>query len=110
MRQWLAKGPFATAVICKKDYVAQVLIEVMREMGLEPGRDLSIIGNGNIEVRGARAVDKPVLTTIDNPEEAIALRCGESLLMQIQEKFHDIVHEHIPVDLISRDTTGPCRR
>jgi len=110
LRQWFARSPRATAVICKNDYIALVFIEVMRELGLTPGKEISVIGYDNVETRSSTPIKNPILTTIENPQEDIGRRCGELLLMQVLHKYSGIVYERVPVQLIIRETTGPCKK
>jgi len=105
---WLDDGPSATAVICSNDRWALAAIQTLRERGLVPGRDMSLVGHDNLEERGGLAEGKPEITTIDNPFDLIGKRMGELLLNQILHGQHQVVHERIPVPLIVRNTTGPC--
>ncbi len=107
----------ASAYLCNNDLIAFGVIDAIREKGLVPGRDISVIGYDNIEQREsykysdsieAKENYTPILTTIDNPLDTIGKRCGEILLNQVFHKQMDIVHEHIPTKLIVRNTTGPC--
>jgi len=106
--RWLDAGPNATAVLCSSDHVMVGAIEAMRERGLEPGRDLSLIGYNNMEQRTNEVSTKPVLTTIDHPADRMGERCAKSLLAQIERRQTDIAHERVPTRLILRQTTGPC--
>ena len=105
--RWLDEGRAATAVICHTDTVAFGAIEAMRERGLEPGRDISVVGYGNSEERDGVAGAEPFLTTIDNPTDLIGRRCGEMLLDQVLDGRERNTHEQIPVKLVVRKTTGP---
>ncbi len=107
--EWLGDNPPVTALLCQNDDMAFVAMEVMKEKGFVPGKDISVIGYDNIEQRGSKVCAHPVLTTIDNPTDVIGRRCGELLLNQILYKQKNIVHEHIPTQLIVRETTGPVR-
>lgn len=107
-RQWLQRGPTATAVIASNDSVASGVLDAMRELGIQPGRDLSVVGMDNLEVRKPLGMETPVLTTIDNPTDIIGRRAAELLLNQILHGQTQIVHERIPAELIVRSSTGPC--
>lgn len=104
----LEDGP--TAVICSNDYVALGVVDAMKEQGLTPGVDLSLIGYDNIEQRGSAPSENPILTTVDVPFDLIGKRCAEVLLDQVVNKRHYIVHEHIPSNLIIRSSTGICKQ
>ncbi len=98
----------ASAYICQNDLIAFGIIDAMRQKGLKPGRDISVVGYDNIEEKEFCEYEAiiPGLTTIDNPIDIIGRRCGQILLNQVFDKQHDIVHEHIPTKLIVRQTTG----
>jgi LacI family transcriptional regulator len=108
--RWWENGKETTAVICQNDMTAIGVIEAMREKGLTPGRDLSVVGYDNVEVRGPDPSEHPTLTTIDNPMDLIGRRCAEVLMDQILRGRREIVHEHVAIRLIVRETTGPCRK
>jgi LacI family transcriptional regulator len=107
MRQWLDRGPVATALVCFNDYVALGASDAMRERGLTPGREISLTGYDNIEQRGPAPVEHPVLTTLDNPTDRIGRRMADLLLNQILHDQSQIVHERLPARLIVRETSGP---
>ena len=77
------------------------------ERGLKPGIDISIIGFDDIETQLLKS-EKPELTTVDNPFKLVGRRTGYLLLDQILHECNDIIHEHVPCDLIIRKSTGPC--
>jgi LacI family transcriptional regulator len=107
---WLSqknREPF-TAFICHNDLIVMGVIDAMRERGLAPGRDISIVGVDNLEQRVAEPIDNPIITTVDNPMELVGRRMGELLLNQILHGQNQIVHERIPAPLIVRQTTGPA--
>jgi LacI family transcriptional regulator len=106
--KWLDAGGDVTAVCCHNDYGAFGVIEAMKQRGLTPGKDISIVGHDNIEVRGLNPSKKPFLTTIDFSLAEIGRRLGEVLLSQVLYNRRQIVHENLPVQLIVRESTGPC--
>jgi len=107
---WLERGINVTALICQNDYFALGAVAALRAKGLEPGRDVSLIGYDNIEKHGGNPTTQPILTTIDNPTDLIGRRASELLLNQIHHNQNQIVHERIPSTLVIRQTTGPCIR
>lgn len=107
--KWFRSDCGPTSVICANDYIALGVIDVLRDRGLKPGEDLSIIGYENIEQRGPLSTPTPILTTVDVPFDVIGQRCAERLLEQVVNGQWNIVHEQIPVKLIVRETTCACR-
>lgn len=106
--QWLDDGGSATAICCHNDYGALGAMDAMKERGLTPGREISIVGSDNMEARGASPVAKPVMTTLDFSLEDLGRRTAQLLLNQVLYKQGQIVHEQLPVQLVIRKTTGPC--
>jgi len=109
LSQWLSRATPVTALVCQNDHLALKAIEVIRQHGMEPGRDISVVGYDNIEERSVGFASKPILTSIDNPVDMVGKRCAEMLLRQILDKQQNILHEYVPMKLIVRRTTGPCR-
>lgn len=107
--EWLDRGPTATAMICHNDYGALGAIDAMRERGLEPGRDISLIGFDNFECRDhAIMTDNPIITTFDASLEDLGRRYADILMNQLLHNQRQIVHERIPMHLIKRQSTGRC--
>jgi DNA-binding LacI/PurR family transcriptional regulator len=111
--RWLDRGRLKdadapTALVCTNDYAALGAADALRERGLTPGKDLSLAGYDNIEVRGPAPSEHPILTTVDNPMDQIGQRMAELLLNQILHGQTQIVHERLPAPLIVRESTGPC--
>lgn len=107
--EWLERQqPLPTAIVCQNDYTAFGAMDTMRERGLEPGIDLSIIGHDNIEVRGPKPATSRVLSTIDNPDDLIGVRMADLLVNQIQHSQTQIVQEQIPAAFIERVSIGPA--
>jgi len=103
---WLDQRNGVTAVVGSNDWFALGMVDAMRQKGIKPGRDLSVVGGDNFEER-SEPVDKPILTTIDNPFDQIGRRLAERLFNQIQYDQMQISHESIPAPLIIRQSTGP---
>ncbi|MEX0744806.1 MAG: LacI family DNA-binding transcriptional regulator [Phycisphaeraceae bacterium] len=105
--QWLDHPTGVTALICSNDTVALAVRDAAHQKGLRVGRDLSIVGYDNAEVHGPHQVERPILTTIDNPVEQIGLRCADLLIAQVEGRHAGVVHEQIPTRFIVRESTGP---
>lgn len=104
---WLDNRPDATAIVCQNDHVAMGVLDAMEDRGLTPGKDISVVGYGNIEQREAFKSDNPLLSTVDVDSADIGCRCGELLMDQVLFGQMRIVHEHVPSRYVSRQTTGP---
>jgi LacI family transcriptional regulator len=69
-----------TAVLCITDQVAIGALEAIRDAGLRPGQDISVIGYDGIPFA---AYTDPPLTTLAQPLERAGTRLGEMLLAVI---------------------------
>lgn len=96
----------ATALFCQNDLFALGALDAMAQYGLKPGRDFSLVGHDNYEVRGLHPVANPIITTVDSPYDLIGQRAAQLLINQIVHSQRQIVHERIPAPLIVRQTTG----
>ena len=107
--RWLETHAVPAALYCHNDYVAFGAIEVLKRRGVEPGRDIDIIGYDNLEGQPGSAVERPVLTTVEHPYAEIGRHCAQRLLDQMLRGSEHITHELIPVRLIQRHTTRAPR-
>lgn len=107
---WLDSNTHPTAFLCSNDALALSAAEAMRNRGMTPGRELSLIGFDNVEDQDGTASPQPFLTTIDRPSRTIGARVAQLLLNQILHGQTQIVHERIPTRLIVRQSTGPALR
>lgn len=80
----------------------------MRSRGLEPGKEVSLVGYDNVQKRGELPPGCEGLTSVDNPADLVGHRLGELLMNQILHSQRRVVHERIPVTLVVRQSTGPC--
>ena len=97
----LDMNPDLEAVFCVNDDVARALYEVMRDRGLEPGRDIKVMGFDNSQVA---AMVSPALSTVD--ADAIELgRHGLRMLMRTLAG-ETLGVETTPTRFILRDSFG----
>ena len=100
----LRHGP--TALVCVTDTVAIGAIAALAKRGLEPGRDVSVIGYDGIEF-GAHT--SPPLTTMAQPKARAGQRIGEILVKLIGGADARDLHELHRARLVRRRTDGPPR-
>lgn len=103
--EWLDKGGNATAMICHNDYGALGAIDAMRKRGLEPGKDISLIGAGNFEKDSPDAI----LTTFSVSFDNLAKCCADLLFDQIINGQKQIANVFLPMEFIRRKTVGPVK-
>jgi LacI family repressor for deo operon, udp, cdd, tsx, nupC, and nupG len=94
-----------TAVFAMSDEMAFGAIRSLRKHGLEPGRDVSIVGIDDHPMSSYLG-----LTTVSQPVSELGIKAGERLLGQIvgidPPSGNDRVSE-LPTELIVRNSTGP---
>jgi LacI family transcriptional regulator, repressor for deo operon, udp, cdd, tsx, nupC, and nupG len=94
-----------TAVFAMSDEMAFGAIRSLRNHGLEPGRDVSIIGIDNHPMSSYMG-----LTTVSQPVTELGVKAGELLLRQMQGPVAPISADRLtelPTELIVRTSTGP---
>lgn len=104
---YLKASPDMTAVFALNDRIAADLMKAAKQCGLVVGRDLSIIGFDNVAL--SASLDPP-LTTVDGPTLAIGKRAAEILLNLMADREAKPTKEHLPMQLVVRNSCGPNRR
>jgi len=105
---WLNQKHDVTAAVFFNDELLLGAIDIMRQQGVAPGRDLSLIGYGNIEQRLGTNPHDPIISTIDYPVESIARRCVASLFRQTEREQTTVTNERVLTHVINRSTTWPA--
>ncbi|MHB9138532.1 MAG: LacI family DNA-binding transcriptional regulator [Victivallaceae bacterium] len=97
-------------IVCSNDLIALGLCEALREAGIRPGKDISVIGYDNIEQNPnfiwPLSQDKPFLATIDAHEKDIGTMMAEQLLTMLNEKKFPSGLIEVPAKFIQRDSLG----
>lgn len=91
-----------TAVFAMSDEMAFGALMALYDRGLEPGRDLSVVGVDDHEF--ARVVR---LTTISQPVGDHGAYAARALISLMSGEPPDVLHRRPPVELIVRATTAP---
>ncbi len=100
----LAQQNPPTAIICAVDMVALGLYQAIRAFGLEPGRDVSVIGYDGIP-EGAYA--QPPLTTFSVDNRRAGERLAELLIARIRDGYSEDLIEFDSARLVARASDGP---
>ncbi|MDZ4199792.1 MAG: LacI family DNA-binding transcriptional regulator [Kiritimatiellia bacterium] len=102
----------ATAILCTSDLVAWGMIDALREVGLEPGRDVTVTGQDNLEENpGVLPAPRDVgLTTIDRNAVGRGQAIAELLLDRIRSPAETPITRFVPMKVIYRKTHGPVPR
>ncbi len=103
------RHPEVTALVCNGDMVALGACLALPRLGLEAGKDISIIGFDDI---ADAAVATPSLTTLAVNPSMLGKKLARVLIDRIREPLMPQVCVTVPTQLIVRRTTGPlaaCR-
>ena len=103
MHTLLSRPKPPTAVWLMSDEMAFGGLQALRELGLTPGKDVSVIGFDDHP-----ASDAFGLTTIRQPVRDIG-RLGARLMLDQLEGFGVLMHHPIELTLVERISTGPAR-
>ena len=104
MKRLLSIADRPTSVVCVTDMVALGAMQAVREHGLIPGREISVMGYDGVPF-GQHS--NPPLTTMAQPLAKAGRRLGEILLRVIDGQDPDEVQELWQAELVSRQTVGP---
>jgi len=91
-----------TAIFCYNDIVAFGVMLGLKEAGLEPGRDIAVVGYDNVE---EAAVTHPALTTIMASPKQVGIEAASLLHQRILDKLNDAPRRIImKPELVVRDS------
>jgi len=105
MVELLTQSKMPTAVFCMSDEMAFGAIVALRNHGLVPGVDISIIG-----IDGHPQADVISLTTVEQPVESMGRYAAEALLDAVGvTTLSERADGLIPTQLVVRGSTAPPR-
>ncbi|WP_136444079.1 LacI family DNA-binding transcriptional regulator [Pacificoceanicola onchidii] len=103
MLRQIAAGP-AEAYFCGDDVLSVGALSALRESGLEPGKDVGIIGLNDMEMARWESI---ALTTIHQPIERIIAACVDLVESMLQEPDRYPEARIFPCRVIERSTLRP---
>lgn len=103
LRVLAAQGPLPTAIVCGNDILASGVLFEALALGIAVPRDLSIIGNGDLDIA---AHIPPGLTTVLTPKVEIGNWAADYLLARTEGREIELPAE-LPISLVVRGTTAP---
>jgi LacI family repressor for deo operon, udp, cdd, tsx, nupC, and nupG len=106
LNQFLGLPQPPTAIIAHNDGGAFYLVKIAQQLGLQVPRDLSIVGNDNMN---PGHYSTPELTTAEQDRAALGQVAVERLIQRIENHTQSppqIIS--IPLKLIERESTGPA--
>lgn len=107
MDQLLDAGHRPNGVLAFNDMVAFGILDSIRAHNLRPGRDVAVVGHGNIEGRSSHGTEgyNPMLTTFSIALDDICQAMATALLDQIGNPGLPIQQKLFPSELIIREST-----
>ncbi|MFA6506798.1 MAG: LacI family DNA-binding transcriptional regulator [Treponemataceae bacterium] len=96
-----------SAIVCFNDLVALGLMIGLKRHGLQPGRDISVIGFDDMPISSAL---NPALTTVRAETIAIGHSAAELLESLIEEGEAAPRRIILPTTLVVRESTWSCRK
>lgn len=100
-----AEGVLPDAIFCPSDFLSFGILDVALARGLRPGRDFKLVSYDNLEGAGLLPFGEPLLTSVENPRDAIS-RQAAALLLDLERRGRDCTHiVRLPCELIERLTT-----
>lgn len=105
MEQILKLSPRPTALIAYNDLLAFGLMSGAAELGIKPGRDISIVGFDDIRASALRNIP---LTTVSTPPTRIGQECARLLKARVADPNHKAVSVIPPPILKIRKSCGPA--
>lgn len=106
MSYLLSNGQNPTAIFCGNDMIALSAIEAMRRFGLEPGRDIAVIGCDDMPISAAL---QPELTTFGQNLDALGTQMGQMIMQKLGGNNRKL-QTLIEAQLIPRNSDSPPRR
>ncbi len=106
MLDLIQANPRTTAVVCNGDTVALGACLALIRSGLQPGRDISVVGFDDIQ---DAAVATPPLTTMAVSPYQLGRQLAQVLLDRIRHPEMPVTVSEIAAQLVVRDTTGAPR-
>lgn len=96
-----------TAVICDIDVIAMMFMRLMRDRGIIPGKDISVIGFDDSPLA---ALMEPPLTSVRTLEPQLGTSAVELLLSCIANPHFKYRHIYIGTELVERASTAPVSK
>ncbi len=104
----LASARAPTAFLCSSIMIAHGVMRAVREAGLEPGRDVSIVTHDDDISFLRNGGDVPLFTATRCPIREAGRRAAEMLLASIDDPETAPVSELVEAELVIGQSTGPC--
>ena len=94
-----------TAIVAASDLMALAALQAIRDAGLEPGRDVAVVGFDDLE---AAALAHPPLTTIRQDRRELGTLAATRALELIERPDLAVRDTVLPVELVVRGSSAPA--
>jgi LacI family transcriptional regulator len=101
----LALDPRPTAILAASDLMALAALQAIRDAGLEPGRDIAVVGFDDLE---AAALAHPPLTTVRQDRRELGTVAATRAIELIEQPDVRPPDTLLPVELVVRASTAPA--
>jgi LacI family transcriptional regulator len=92
-----------TAIVCFNDAIAFGVMLGLRRLGIEPGRDCSVVGLDDV---AEAALWQPALTSVAIGRDAIGQAAGRLLMARLEEPDRPLERVVLPPQLVVRESCG----
>jgi LacI family transcriptional regulator len=93
-----------TAIVVASDLMALAALQAIRDFGLEPGRDVAVVGFDDLE---AASLAHPPLTTIRQDRHELGMLAAERAIELIERPDAPPRSTVLPVELVVRASSAP---
>jgi LacI family transcriptional regulator len=109
-RSFLEQATPPTAFVAGSMMTALGVYRAVRSLGLQVGRDVSVIAHDDVFPYLTADNMAPSLSATRSSMRAAGTRCADLALQLVAGRSPLEIHELWPVELILRESTGPLRR
>ena len=92
-----------SAIVAASDLMALAALQAVREMGVEPGRDVAVVGFDDLEAAG---LSHPRLTTVRQNRDALGAQAASTVIAMIEHPEASPPRKLLPVELVVRASSG----
>lgn len=104
LEELLKKG--VTGIVAENDYIAVWIQNALLDMGIKIPKEVSLVGFDNLDVLEEVGV---LLTTVEQNFYEIGKTAAEIIIEMLEGGQKQQVKKIIPVKLIVKESTGPCK-
>jgi len=92
-----------SAIVAASDLMALAAMQAVRDVGVEPGRDVAVVGFDDLESAG---LAHPRLTTVRQHRDALGAEAARAIAEMIADRDAPPPRKLVPVELVVRDSSG----